>query len=217
MRDWGQRDMPAAIERLNIESPGHPMVGVGQSFGGQALGLCGSSDRFERYCMIACLSGYWRNTDTPWQNLIKMNLMGLPVSSLLGRTASWMGLGEPIPASVFRDWTKWCNHHEYFFDDPLVAAREGYARVNIPILSLGMRDDPWGTPAAINGLMKHYFNAQINQQWLSRDDAGGQKIGHLGFFRSRFRDTLWPNVSRWILTNTVVENQQGSKENIFRQ
>jgi predicted alpha/beta hydrolase len=198
MRDWAQRDMPAAMQRLDREAPGHPMVGVGQSFGGQALGLCGTPDRFQRYCMVACLSGYWRNTDTPWQNLLMMHGVGLPVTAVLGRTARWMGLGEPFPASIFRDWAKWCFHHEYFFDDPGLGAREGYATVTMPILSLGMTDDVWGTPRAVQALMKYYVNADIEERWLSPQDAGGS-IGHLGFFRSRFRETLWPDVVDWIV------------------
>ena len=114
-------------------------------------------------------------------------MFGLPVTAVLGRTASWMGLGESIPGRFFRDWTRWCNHPEYFFDDPTVGARSGYATVRIPILSVGMTDDPWGTPRAVHGLMKHYVNADITERWLTPQDGGGQPIGHLGFFRSRFR------------------------------
>ncbi len=198
MRDWAHYDMPAAMAFLDQQVPGHEMVGVGQSFGGQALGICGNPGRFERYCMVASLSGYWRGTDTPWRNVLTMNLLGLPVTTVFGKTVPWMGLGESIPASVFRDWTRWCNHPEYFFDDPSVGARAGYATVQLPILSVGMTDDPWGTPRAVDGLMKHYVNAPIDRIWLSPEEAGGQPIGHLGFFRSRFRDTLWPNVIEWI-------------------
>lgn len=199
MRDWAHLDMPAAIAFLDSQAVGEPMVGVGQSFGGQALGICGEAGRFDRYCLVASLSGYWRGTDTPWRNLLTMNLFGLPLTTLFGRTKPWMGLGESIPASVFRDWTRWCNHHEYFFDDPAVGARAGYATVRSPLLSVGMTDDPWGTPRAVEGLLKHYVNAPLEQRWLSPKDAGGQTIGHLGFFRSRFRETLWPDVIDWIV------------------
>ena len=39
MRDWAIQDMAAAMRRLDAEAPGHEMAGVGQSFGGQALGI----------------------------------------------------------------------------------------------------------------------------------------------------------------------------------
>jgi predicted alpha/beta hydrolase len=127
MRDWARLDMAAAIERLHAVAPDRKMVGIGHSFGGQALGICGRPERFDRYCLIASLSGYWRGTDTPWKNLIMMNVIGVPLTTLFGRTIPAMGLGDSIPASVFRDWTRWYNNPEYFFDDPQVGARAGYA------------------------------------------------------------------------------------------
>ena len=38
MKDWAVLDMPAAAAVLDAVAPGHAMVGVGQSYGGQALG-----------------------------------------------------------------------------------------------------------------------------------------------------------------------------------
>jgi predicted alpha/beta hydrolase len=32
-------------------------------------------------------------------------------------------------------------------------------------------------------------------------DVGGQKVGHFGFFRARFQDTLWPPVLEWLLNS----------------
>ena len=95
------------------------MVGVGQSYGGQALGLCGISGRFTRYGMVATMSGYHRGLDDRWAGP-RMFLIGVPVASLLGRVPRWLGIGEPIPASVFRDWARWCRRPDYFFGDPVV-------------------------------------------------------------------------------------------------
>jgi predicted alpha/beta hydrolase len=204
MRDWARLDMAAAIDRLHDVAPDSRMVGIGHSFGGQALGICGKPGRFDRYCLVASLSGYWRGTDTAWKNLFMMNCVGVPLTALFGRTVPAMGLGDSIPASVFRDWTRWCNHPEYFFDDPQVGARAGYATVEMPLLSVGLTDDLWGTPRAVEGLLKHYVAADINRLWLTPEQAG-QPVGHLGFFRSRFRDVLWPPVIGWLLDATPVE------------
>ncbi len=204
MRDWASLDMAAAIDHLHALAPDGKMVGIGHSYGGQALGICGRPERFERYCLVASLSGYWRGTDTPWKNLFMMNCVGLPLTALFGRTVRAMGLGDSIPASVFRDWTRWCNHPEYFFDDPKVGARAGYATVDIPILSVGLTDDVWGTPRAIEALLKHYTAADIHRLWLTPEMAG-QPVGHLGFFRSRFQEALWPPVIEWLLNATPIE------------
>ena len=39
---------------------------------------------------------------------------------------------------------------------------------------------------------------------ISPQDAGGQQIGHLGFFRCRFADVLWPQFISWLLDATPV-------------
>jgi predicted alpha/beta hydrolase len=202
MRDWALLDMPAAARALDAIAPGRPMVGVGQSYGGQALGLSGIANRFRRYAMVATMSGYWRGLDD--NAGLKMFLVGVPMSFLFRDMPRWLGVGDPIPATVFRDWARWCAMPNYFFDDRTLPETARYADVKTPILAIGLTDDVWGTPRAIVSLMRRYANAPVELRWLSPADAGGHKIGHLGFFRSRFAETLWPQVIEWLLNGTPV-------------
>lgn len=197
MKDWALLDLPAAAAALEKVMPGHAMVGVGQSYGGQALGLCGISERFERYGMVATMSGYFGGLDdraAKW----RMLGVGVPVSLIFGQTPKWLGIGEPIPGTVFRDWARWCSKPDYFFDDPTLVEAARFKNVRTPILALGMEDDVWGTRRAVAALMRHYANAPIEQRWISPEEAG-QPIGHLGYFRSRFATTLWPDLIGWLL------------------
>lgn len=197
MRDWGLKDLPAALDALKAAAPGKPITGVGQSYGGQALGLSGRHGEFLRYLMIVPMSGYWRGTAEPWKVLASMNLVGVPVAMLTGRVPEWVGIGIELPGGVFRDWARWCRDKDYFFNDPILNARAAYAAVTTPILAIGMKDDPWGTPAAMDGLMKYYSNAPVERRWADPVEAGGA-IGHIGFFKSRFRQTLWPSAIEWL-------------------
>lgn len=197
MRDWGCKDLPAALDALKSARPGRPIVGVGQSYGGQALGLSGRHAEFQRYLMIVPMSGYWRGTAEPWKVLASMNLVGLPLAMLTGKVPEWAGIGIEVPGGVFRDWARWCRDKDYFFNDAILNARDGYAAVTTPILAIGMKDDPWGTPTAMDGLMKYYGNAPVERRWADPGDAGGP-IGHIGFFKSRFRETLWPPAIDWL-------------------
>jgi predicted alpha/beta hydrolase len=203
MKDWALLDLPAAAKALDQLAPGHSMVGVGQSFGGQALGLSGISDRFTRYGMVATMSGYWRGLDDRLAGP-RMFFLGVPMSFLFREIPRRLGVGEPIPGSVFRDWARWCSMANYFFDDPAVPETSRYRQVTTPILALGMTDDIWGTKRAVASLMRHYENASVEERWLSPEDAGGQKIGHLGFFRSRFAASLWPQFISWLLAGTPM-------------
>jgi predicted alpha/beta hydrolase len=203
MKDWALLDFPAAAEALGSVAPGHAMVGIGQSFGGQALGLSGIAARFERYAMVATMSGARRLIDDPWV-WPRMNLIGLPVSLLFGEIPRWIGIGEPLPGSVFRDWARWCRSRHYFFDDPRLPETKNFEGVRIPLLSLGMEDDPWGTDRAIGHFLARHPNAQISSRTLTVAESGADAIGHLGFFRSRFSQTLWPQVIDWLLEGKSV-------------
>ncbi|MDF1599923.1 hypothetical protein PZ895_09040 [Mesorhizobium sp. YIM 152430] len=202
MKDWAVRDFVAAAGKLDEAAPGHPMAGVGQSYGGQALGLSGIAHRFERYAMVASMSGYHGDLAdrSVWY---RMNLVGLPVSLACRDMPRWLGIGEPIATSTFRDWARWCRMKNYFFDDPNVPETARFKDVALPLLAFGMTDDPWGTPAAVHGLMRHYTNATVETRWLSPQDGGGP-IGHLGFFRAHFAETLWPPLADWLLDGRPV-------------
>lgn len=204
-KDWALFDFPAAAQRLNNHAPGYPMVGIGQSFGGQALGLSGIADQFERYALIATLSGYFGNLSEPKKSLLMMNAVGLPVTWVLGRTTRWMGLGEGIPGTVYSDWARWCRHPDYFFGDPALVETRRFANVTTPMLSIGMADDPWGTPKAVSEFIKHYTAADITQIWVSPAETNGHEIGHLGYFRSKHRETLWPLAGNWLLDGKLPE------------
>ena len=197
-KDWALMDFPAAARQLASYAPDHPMVGVGQSFGGQALGLSGIAHWFERYAMVATMSGYWDLLDDRkvWA---KMNLLGVPISLVTSELPRWAGVGEPMPSSCFRDWARWCRMKNYFFDDPDLPETARFADVTTPILSIGLSDDPWATPRAVDHFLARFENAPREQRWISPDDVGGTAIGHLGFFRSRFAFSLWPELANWLL------------------
>ncbi len=203
MADWGMRDFPAALARLEHVAPGHRVVGVGQSYGGQALGLGGVSDRFERYLMVATISGYWRNLGGGWKVFASMNLIANPLAALLGRVPAGLGMGSGLPGGVFADWTRWCRKPDYFFSEPRFDAKALFSSVRTPILAIGSTDDAWGTQAARDAMLHHFVNAPVETNWLDPETAGGP-IGHLDFFRSRFRQTLWPEPIAWLKSGDRV-------------
>lgn len=202
-KDWALLDFPAALEALETAAPGRPVVGVGQSYGGHALGLSGAADRFQRYAMVATMTAHFGLLDDrrAWP---RMNLVGVPLSFLFRDTPRWLGIGEPIPASCFRDWARWCRMKNYFFDDPDLPETARFAEVRLPVLAIGLTDDRWATPRGVDDFVARHPNAQIEQRWLSPQDGGGSPIGHLGFFRPRFSQTLWPPLIRWLLTGAAM-------------
>lgn len=205
MKDWGVLDLPAALDELKRSSKGGPIVGIGHSFGGLALGLSNRSAEFDRYTTLASLNGYYRNTNEPFTVYAKMNFLGVPLTIPLGKLPKWAGIGETLPGSVFRDWARWCRSPNFLFDDPKVPESRYFQSVKTPMLGIGITDDAWGTPKAVRGLLLHYSNAKVHELWLSPDQPLIDPIGHLGFFRKHRVDTLWAPVINWLLDAKIPE------------
>jgi predicted alpha/beta hydrolase len=200
MAQWATHDLPAAVEFLKARFPGCDLRGVGHSFGGQALGLSGASSSFTRYMTIAAGSGYLGHTREHARLSRAMNQIGRPLALALGYLPKWAGFGEPIPYGAFNQWRKWCNSPDYFMSDRDVPQTALFKRVRIPMMAVGFADDPWATRQSVEALASWYCDAQIRLHWFAEQDLS-QPVGHMGFFRSTHRETLWPQLADWLLQN----------------
>ena len=189
MFHWAQHDFCACAQWLRKEFPNHPLVGMGHSFGGQALGLSGAAHLFDRYATVATMSGYWRGLDTPYQVWFQTQILGRMVSNIFGYVPKAFSPGEIFPGTIMLDWANWIKDPEYWFDQNDVPGLDNFANVTLPFLSIRATDDPWGTEGAIASFMKYYTNARIEHVSVAPGESG--KIGHLGFFRQRHRESHW--------------------------
>ena len=77
-------------------------------------------------------------------------------------------------------------------------ARSSYASVRTPMLSLSFTDDEMMSEQGIRSLHGLYTNAPIEYRRIAPRDVGARRIGHFGFFRPQFEQTLWPLVPQWL-------------------
>ena len=47
-----------------------------------------------------------------------------------------------------------------------------------------------------------YAGAPRTMRRIAPSDIGARRIGHFGFFRKRFADSLWPQVPQWLASLT---------------
>ena len=91
-------------------------------------------------------------------------------------------------------------HPEFIFGDPTLTETEYLAQFRAPIRFAQIEDDVWGTPAAVEHIASHFTANVERSTWSIRlADAGAARIGHHGFFREEFRDTLWPAAYAWLI------------------
>jgi len=198
IRDWAQLDAAAALEELTRAAPGARLLAIGHSFGGNSLGLVPGNERLAGAVFVGVQSGYWRH----WRGAGRAGMwllthVVLPViSRILGFVpAQVFGQGEDLPAGVAAEWAAWCR-------DPRYAAgalgAEGYASFKAPIRSYWIADDRYAPRAATGAILKEYSSAPSEVVAVDPAAHGGGRIGHFGFFRERFRGTLWRDAAEWL-------------------
>jgi len=195
---WGEQDMPAVLETLKIHFPNVPYFLVGHSAGGQLLGLMHNVHDLTAFCNFGSSSGSLRNMRKSY--LLKahffMNFY-IPVSNLLfGHTKSqWVGMGEPLPKKVARQWQKWCNGKGYvktgFGSD---VNEHHYNTIQIPSKWLLASDDDIANIHNVHDMISVFPNMEAEVEELDPQACDVKEIGHMKFF-SRKCHHLWPKVT----------------------
>jgi predicted alpha/beta hydrolase len=108
-----------------------------------------------------------------------------------------MGLGEDVPVAALREWSGWTKLPGYFYDDPSFDARTRAEATTVPILAVGVDDDPWSAPAAIDALLAA-AGGPVERRQYSPADLGQEHVGHHGLFRRAAGARFWPELLEWL-------------------
>jgi len=199
MRDWAMRDIPAAFDFLERALPEARLMAVGHSFGGQIYGLLPQRERIAAALLVGSQSSYWRH----WRGAQRAGMWAftqvfIPAITRLNgyAAASRIGMGEDLPAGVALEWVRWCRHPEYVVG--ALGAHADYARFRAPLRAIAPTDDRYAPLPAVEALLRLYPSARAEIRRVAPREVGAQRIGHFGFFRARFRDTLWREAADWL-------------------
>lgn len=195
MQDWALLDAVAAMAFLEAKR----IRVVGHSFGGQAIGLLPDRERITCALVVGSQSGYWRNwplVGRAW--MWPATHVALPlVSRLHGYfPGSRFGFGEDLPAGVARQWAAWCRPPRYLVG--ALGVDDAYSKVRFPIRAYAITDDAFAPLTAVEALHRLYPNSQWQTRRVTPAEIGVRSVGHFGFFRERFRDSLWREAADWL-------------------
>jgi predicted alpha/beta hydrolase len=200
MRDWGTLDFGGAIAWMRERYAGISLNVVGHSMGGHSLLMAPNNDAIARSVTVATQLGYWRLCAPieRYRVWLLINAFAPAVMRIKGYVAGKrLGLGEDLASGVMRDWRHWINSPRYFFDDPtMVETLSRATEYHAPTLMIGMADDTWGTPQAIDAFASHFRH--VERMTIDPHGHGLDGIGHFGFFRSRNGPALWPIAARYL-------------------
>ena len=194
MREWGVRDLAAAIDAAEDRAPGARRVVVGHSFGGQAVGLAPNRDRVDAMVLVGAQVGWWGHWPFPDRYaLAALWHVGVPAfAHTLGYLPGWLfGSGEDLPRGVALEWASWCRSPHFLGDF------SGHAAVRAPLLAYAIDDDFFAPRTAVEALVARYGSDRRTIRQVAPASLGLRGIGHFGFFRATARP-LWEETADWI-------------------
>ncbi|MED5622286.1 alpha/beta hydrolase family protein [Ideonella sp. BN130291] len=199
---WAEKDTAAALAWLDAQvGPQMQIHWLGHSLGGQIFGLVPNRERISRMVTVGTGSGYWLQNSPRLRNYVWwlwyfVTPVALPLFGYFpGKALKKVG---DLPHGVMAQWRRWCLHRDYLMSEPGTSWRERYAAIRTPILSLSFTDDEFMSAQNTASLHGFYANAPREMRRIAPADLGVQRIGHFGFFRKHFAQTLWPQVPQWL-------------------
>ncbi|WP_302174799.1 alpha/beta fold hydrolase [uncultured Hydrogenophaga sp.] len=196
--DWGRLDLAAAVAAMQQDE--RPVVVVGHSYGGHALGLLPDPQQVMAAWTFATGAG-WHGWMPPLERL-RVLFMWRLLGPLMTRRAGYLpwsrlGMGEDLPLDVYRQWRHWCRFPRYFFDDPSMSpVTERFGQVRFPIVAVNALDDAWAPPASRDAFMAGYRRAPVRTITVDPRASGIGPVGHMGYFRPQAQ-VLWNDALDW--------------------
>ena len=208
---WGRHDMPAVLDALQDEFPDATYHLIGHSAGGQLIGLMPNYQAIASVFNIACSSGQIKNMDMPYK-LKAIGFMNafIPLTNLtFGYTpADKIGMGEPLPRGVARQWREWCNGagyietafgksiHTHFYDE-----------IDMPALWLGFSDDEIANSKNIDDMIRVFSKMPVEKRFFEPEEFGLNSIGHMRYFSSKTNakaPQLWQMAVDWLAKQQYI-------------
>jgi predicted alpha/beta hydrolase len=205
MTDWALYDARAALEAARDSEL--PLVLVGHSFGGQLLGLLDGARDAKGAVLVGAQLGYYGHWPMPdrWRFALTWKAVVPGLTSVFGYLPGKAGLGEDLPRGVAEEWARWCSHPDYLVSEH-PAARARFARFDRPTLFYSFTDDTFAPEGAVNALVDRLSGAELTHRRLDPRELGAPSVGHFGFFRPRFEDSLWRE-TRWFIDDLVEDRR----------
>lgn len=175
---WAVHDVGAALGWAYQQDL--PVLYLGHSFGGQALGLVEGGERLAAVLTVGAQLGYWGL----WDGASRAGMWLFwhawlpPITRAFGVYPAWAGMKEAIPAGVALEWARWGRSPGYLLDHvPDAAAR--FDRVDCPARAIAITDDGFAPPRAVAAFAACLPGAHVHT--LQPEGS----MGHFGFFKSQ--------------------------------
>ena len=195
IQDWGQLDIPAAIDALLNKTGSDQVIMIGHSAGGQLLGITPNHAKVKQLIAIAGSTGHVKGLKGRTKLLAPVMFhIVFPLSTLVkGYGATKMiGMGENLPKNVAKQWAQFCSKPGYIANAIGKTVFEDYHHeIQTPITALWASDDEIATEANVKDLLRLYPNTQTQMIEVVPETYQHKSIGHMMMFKASHQN-IWP-------------------------
>lgn len=187
--DWGRLDIEMLIQWIetNLKTE---IYYVAHSAGGQLLGLVPSAKNVSKIFIISSGIGYWKYWPFPrkYYYFIAWYLL-LPVILKVYGYAPKFVMKEKVPIGIIKQWLFWTRKKHFMLDDRVIQTY--FDEITANVLYLAFTDDTWAPYKSAKALASFYPAKNVEFRYINPKEFNLQNIGHFGFFRSKYKKTLW--------------------------
>ena len=198
MRDWAVLDMSAALAAAQARRATHglPLLLVGHSFGGNAIGFAAGVEQADALLAVGSQVGEPRLYPglQRWTAEFFFRVWLPSVVPLFGHLPGWaIGPGaQALPAGVARQWARWGRQRGWAYADPAMQPHRSASALNVPVHLWSVSDDlTYAPPLAVDALADQFRNAAVQRHTVAPAQVGVRKLGHFGAFRRHPGARLW--------------------------
>ncbi|EDP72021.1 putative hydrolase [Flavobacteriales bacterium ALC-1] len=203
LKCWGENDQASVIDYAKAQNQKHEIIAITHSIGGQILAFNKSISKIDAIITVASQSGYWKH----WKGYERIRMFAFwhlmiplltPVFGYF--PAKKMKLFENLPKQMVYQWMRWGKHKDYMLSEFDFKNLE-FKNYNKRLLVLSFPRDEYASKSSVDWLAKLFNNSNIDRRHIIPEDIGIENVGHFGFFRSKFEDSLWKMTHEWIIAN----------------
>lgn len=201
--DWAVQDYHAVLVWLTRQYPGARLSVVGHSMGGLLLGATQQNQQVEALLAVACATHYWRAY--AWYQqvsvLLLFNVIMPILITLLGYFPSgWFKLGEDLPRGAAFDWRRSSWYPNGMTDLFHGTTHDHYAQYRGHVCYFSFEDDTFAPLHNVELASQAFYPnaASTSHRHIDLAEVGAKQIGHNGFFRPIFRESLWQDSLVWL-------------------
>lgn len=204
LKAWGENDQASIVDYAKSQNPKHKTIVITHSIGGQILPFNKNISQIDAIITVASQSGYWKH----WKGFerFKMftfwNILIPTLTPLFGYfPAKKLQLFENLPKHMTYQWRRWAQHKDYMLSE-FNSNELQFKNYRKSILALSFPRDEYAPKTAVDWLANQFANATIDRRHIIPKVEGIENVGHFGFFRAKFNDSLWAMSHKWIKKNT---------------